>query len=212
VATGAALTAGGGDRLLLGEAPDDDGGGGDVGTPYVVLRWAAGVDHDEALARRGIEVSAGGFEQTAYRPIAPPEVDGLDDVQQFPLLAGAALVVLGVMATSHALIVTVRRRRLELGVLSALGFTPGQRRAVIAGQATTIATIALAAGLPLGAVTGRTLWWAIARSMGLATDAAFPLVLLAVGAAGIVVVFNLIASFPAQGARRLRVTEALRSE
>ena len=47
VATGASLTAQGGDRLLLGTGSDD------VGTPYVVVRWAAGVDTDEALSRRG---------------------------------------------------------------------------------------------------------------------------------------------------------------
>ncbi|MBA3303431.1 MAG: ABC transporter permease [Acidimicrobiia bacterium] len=208
VATGASLTAKGGDRLLLGDVSEGD----DVGTPYVVLRWAPGVDHDEALTRRGVEESTGGFEESAYGPIAPPEVRGLEDAQQFPLLAGAALVVLGVIATSHALIVTVRRRRLELGVLSALGFTPGQRRTVVAGQATTIATIALVVGLPLGAIAGRLVWRAIAGSMGLATDAAFPLALLAMGAIGLVIVLNLIAAVPAQRARRLRVTDALRSE
>jgi hypothetical protein len=208
VATGAMFTAKGGDRLLLG----DPSGGDDVGTPYVVLRWAPGVDHDEALDRRGIEESAGGFEASAVGPTAPPEVNGLEDVQQFPLLAGGALVVLGVIATTHALIVTVRRRRLELGVLSALGFAPAQRRAVILGQATTIAMIALVVGMPLGAVVGRVLWSAIAESMGLATDASFPLALLAAGAIGHLLVLNTIAAFPAHSARGLRVADALRSE
>nr|MBA2625326.1 FtsX-like permease family protein [Acidimicrobiia bacterium] len=127
-------------------------------------------------------------------------------------LAGAALVVLGVIATGHALVVTVRRRRVELGVLSALGFTPGQRRAVIIGQATTIATIALVVGVPLGAVAGRVIWSAIAGSMGLAADVTFPLALLATGAVGLVVVLNLIAALPGHSARRLRVADALRSE
>jgi ABC-type antimicrobial peptide transport system permease subunit len=179
---------------------------------YVVLRWAAGVDHDEALAERGIDAGAGGFEANAVGPTAPPEVVGLDDVQRFPLLAGAALVVLGVIATSHALVVTVRRRRAELGVLSALGFGPSQRRTVILGQATTIAAVALALGLPLGAAAGRALWSAIARSIGLATDASFPLLLLGGGAVGLVVVLNLIAAVPASGARRLRIADALRAE
>jgi ABC-type antimicrobial peptide transport system permease subunit len=116
------------------------------------------------------------------------------------------------IATSHALIVTVRRRRVELGVLSALGFAPAQRRTVILGQATTITLIALAVGLPMGALVGRLVWSAIASSIGVAADASFPIALLALGAIGFVIVLNAIASFPARGAARLRVAEALRSE
>jgi hypothetical protein len=208
VATGASLTRGGGDRLLLGDPSESD----DVGTGYVVIRWAAGVDGDEALAKRGIETSEGGFEQAAYRPTAGPEVQGLEDVRGFPLAAGAALAVLGLIATAHALIVTVRRRRRELGVLSSLGFTPGQRRSVILGQATTIAIVAVVVGLPLGAVAGRVAWSAIARSLGLAEGTAFPVLAMALGVVALLAVLNLIAVFPAVTARRLRVAEALRSE
>lgn len=206
VATGASLTARGGERLLLGT------GGDDVGTVYVVLRWVAGVDHDEALTRLGIEANAGASNASALGPTAPPEVSGLIDVQQFPLLVGVALAVLGVIATSHALLVTVRRRRVELGVLSALGFAPAQRRAVIVGQATTITLIALVVGIPVGAVVGRLVWSIIAESIGVATDASFPLVLLALGAIGFMVVLNAIAALPARSARRLRVADALRCE
>jgi ABC-type lipoprotein release transport system permease subunit len=199
VATGASLTAQGGDRLLLGT------GGPDAGAPYVVLRWAPGIDHDEALARLGLEGSAIG-------PAAPPEVTGLIDVQQFPLAVGVALAVLGLVATSHALLVTVRRRRVELGILSALGFAPAQRRAAIVGQATTITLTALVIGIPLGALVGRVVWSSIADSIGLATDASFPVTLFAMGAIGFVILINTIAAFPARSARRLRVADALRSE
>jgi putative ABC transport system permease protein len=145
-------------------------------------------------------------------PIAPPEVSGLGDVSLFPAAAAAALVVLGVISTSHALIVTVRRRRTELGVLSALGFTPRQRRLVITTQATTVACVALAVGLPLGAVLGRLVWAAIAGSLGVADDVAFPLGLLALGAPLVIVVLNLIGAVPARAAARLPVAEALRAE
>jgi putative ABC transport system permease protein len=157
-------------------------------------------------------LTAGAIDIGAVGPTAPPEVNGLEDVRQFPVLVSGALVVLGVIATSHALVVTVRRRRLELGVLSALGFSPAQRRAVILGQATTIAIIALVVGLPLGAAVGRSVWSTIAGSVGVATDASFPLILLAAGAVGLVVVLNTIAVVPAHSARRLSVADALRSE
>ena len=181
VATGVSFTSAGGDRLLLG----DPSGGDDVGAFYVVVRWAAGVDHDEALEQRGIVVTPGAIDVLATRASAPPEVNGLDDVQRFPMFAGAALVVLGLIASSHALLVTVRRRRSELGTLSALGFSPGQRRVVILGQATTIAAVALVLGVPIGAVLGQVTWSAIAGSIGLATDAKLPLALVAAGALGV---------------------------
>jgi putative ABC transport system permease protein len=145
-------------------------------------------------------------------PTAPPEVDGLGDVRGFPMLAAGALVLLGVLATAHALIVTVRRRRQELGVLSALGFTPSMRRTVIVAQATTVACVALAIGIPLGAFLGRTVWSTIAEAMGVAGDPVTPLALLAAGAAGLVLALNAIAAVPGQAAYRLRAGEALRAE
>jgi ABC-type lipoprotein release transport system permease subunit len=209
VATGATLTGRGGERLLLG----DESGGDDVGTKYVVVRWAPGVDHDDALIRRGIEdAGSSTIEVSAAGPTQPPNVTGLEDVQGFPLVVGAGLVVIGLLATGHALLVTVRRRRLDLGVLSALGFAPGQRGVAIHGQASTIALVAIVVGVPLGLVAGRLLWSAISGSLGLATDASFPLAVLAAGAVGLVVALNLVAAWPAWTARRLRVADALRSE
>ncbi len=202
VARGAALTGAGGDRLRLGDSTTSD----DVGVRYLVIRWVAGVDEPRALAALGERGSM------ALAPDAPPEIKGLDDVRGFPLLAAVALAVLGVIATSHALFATVRRRRLELGVLSAFGFAPSQRRSVIAAQATAIALVALVVGLPLGAVVGRLTWSVIARSMGVAGDALVPLPLLAAAAIGLVALLNLLAVLPARTAGRLDVADALRSE
>jgi ABC-type lipoprotein release transport system permease subunit len=208
VASGATLTGRGGDRLLLG----DTAGGDDVGTPFVVVRWAPGVDPDKALDRRGVDESSGITDVRATGPRLPPDVKGLQDVEQFPIVVGAGLVAVGLLATGHALLVTVRRRRLDLGVLSAMGFAPGQRGVAIHGQATTIALIALVVGVPLGLVAGRLLWFAISGAIGLATDASFPLALLAAGAVGLVVALNAIALVPAGSARRLGVADALRAE
>jgi uncharacterized membrane protein YgcG len=209
LADGVAFTRKGGDRLQLGD-PDRD----DAGFQRLLVRWAPGVDHDAALER--LVEAAGplpdGREARIDGPVAPPEVSGLGDVSLFPAAAAAALVVLGVISTSHALIVTVRRRRTELGVLSALGFTPRQRRLVITTQATTVACVALAVGLPLGAVLGRLVWAAIAGSLGVADDVAFPFGLLALGVPLVIVVLNLIGAVPARAAARLPVAEALRAE
>ena len=55
---------------------------------------------------------------------------------------------LGLLA--HALLVTTRRRRRDLTVLRAVGFTPGKAAGTVASTALTTATVALLAGLPLG--------------------------------------------------------------
>jgi ABC-type lipoprotein release transport system permease subunit len=201
LADGVALSAKGGARLLVGDVNRED-----AGIERLVIRWAPGVDPDAALKRLGERA------QVADLPLPPAAVKGLDDVRQFPVVAAIALAVLGVIATGHALFVTVRRRRLELGILSALGFAPGQRRAVIAVQATTVALVALVIGLPLGAVAGRLMWSVIADSIGVRDDVVFPLPLLAAGSVALVVALNLIAALPARSAGRLRVAEALRSE
>jgi ABC-type lipoprotein release transport system permease subunit len=118
-----------------------------------------------------------------------------------------------VIATIHALVVTVRRRHHELGVLSALGFTPSMRAGVVAAQATTLAGAALVVGVPLGLLLGRTMWVAIAGEMGLAGDPMTPpVLLLAAGAAGLVLVLNAVATVPGRSAYRLRAGEALRAE
>jgi hypothetical protein len=140
LAAGAAFTLEGGDRLRLGDPSRDD-----RGFERLLIRWAPGVDH-EAAVRRLTDGTA-----TIDPPEAPAEVNGLRDVKQFPAMAAGGLAVLGAIATSHALAVTVRRRRVELGVLSALGFAPSQRRMAIAVQATTIAAVALLVGIPVGA-------------------------------------------------------------
>ncbi len=211
LADGAAFTVEGGERLDLGD-PDRN----DAGFERLLIRWAPGVDADAALRRLNEDAPEGPgpivADTSVHFPEAPPEVNGLGDVKLFPALAATALVVLGAMATSHALLLTVRRRRLELGVLSALGFAPRQRRLVIATQATTLACVALAIGVPIGAIGGRLIWATIAGSMGVATDAAFPVGLLAAGAAAMIVVLNLIGAVPLRSAGRLRVAEALRSE
>ena len=122
LAAGATFTAAGGERLALGDPSRDD-----AGFPRLLVRWVPGVDHDAALRRlvaAGGTGGTGGADGSVFAvdpdlPTAPPEVNGLRDVRLFPAAAAAALVLLGVISTGHALAVTVRRRRAELGVLSA---------------------------------------------------------------------------------------------
>ena len=208
LAVGASLTAAGGDRLRLG----DPSVGDDVGTPYLVLRWAPGTDPAATGAALGLPEGEAGFDRPVGPPVAPTEVAGLDDAKGFPLLAAAALVLVGVVGVAHSLFGTVGRRRKDLGILSALGFTPRQRRVVVRAQAVTIALVALALGIPLGGVVGRGLWVTLARTLGVAVEPVLPATWLILGAAGLVGVLLLLAAWPGRAARHLDVADALRTE
>ncbi len=178
----------------------------DAGFFALLVRWAPDADRTASLAR----FTEAGLE--ARTPTAPPEVNGLDDVKWFPTIGASLLIVLGGIATSQAIAVTTRRRRRELGVLSVLGFTPGQRRGLVAAQATAIAIVAIGIGIPLGIAAARFVWGAIAGSMGLATDVSVPAATLVIGAVVVVIALNVLTAIAARPAARLRVAESLRVE
>jgi hypothetical protein len=106
----------------------------------------------------------------------------------------------------------VRRRRHELAVLRALGLTRRQSRLVIVTQATLLAVIGLAFGIPLGIALGRTLWRAAADMTPLAYHAPVALWALALIGPLALVAANLLAAWPARRAARLRTAHILRTE
>ena len=68
------------------------------------------------------------------------------------------LLALAIGALAHVSSSVLRRRRGELAVLRSMGLTPRQVRACLAWQATTLAVIGVAIGVPLGIAVGRTAW------------------------------------------------------
>src|SRR5262245_31538584 len=62
-----------------------------------------------------------GPDSSLSRPAPPSEVEKLRQVDALPRVLAAFLAVLGIVAVAHALIVSVRRRRRDFGVLRALG-------------------------------------------------------------------------------------------
>ena len=55
-------------------------------------------------------------------PTPPTNVVNFGDAVDFPLLFGALLVVFATATLLHVLVVSVARRRREVGLLKALGF------------------------------------------------------------------------------------------
>ncbi len=122
------------------------------------------------------------------------------------------LLALAVGALAHVTSSVLRRRRGELAVLGALGFTPRQVRACLAWQATFLAVIGVVVGVPLGILAGRTVWRLVTDATPMVyvePIAALALVLIVPFA---LVIANVLAAVPGRRAARLRPAEVLRTE
>src|SRR5204863_9082785 len=91
-------------------------------------------------------------------PATVPDVENLANVRRLPLSLAAFLVLLAVGAVGHVLMTGARHRAHDLAVLRALGITPRQAAACASWQATVIAVIAIAIGVPAGLIIARAVW------------------------------------------------------
>ena len=121
-------------HTLLGEAE---------GTTFPA-DYAAGVDPDDASA--ALQADWG---KTVLRWVPPDQVENLRQVGGLPRVLAGVVAILAVSTLVHTLVTSVRHRRSDLTVLKALGFSRRQVWATVAWQATTLAALALLAGLPL---------------------------------------------------------------
>jgi hypothetical protein len=138
-----------------------------VSQPAVLIRYTRGADATQltaALSRADETVTPG----------APAPVANLSQLGNLPELLAAFLGVLGLVALTHALLATTRRRRHEFGVLRTLGFVDRQLSMTVAGTALTAAAVALVAGIPIGLAIGNGVWAAVAGGVDVARDASLP--------------------------------------
>jgi ABC-type antimicrobial peptide transport system permease subunit len=108
------------------------------------------------------------------------------------------------------LVVSVARRRQEIGLLKVLGFVKGQVASVVSWQATTLALIGIVIGIPVGLVIGQATWRAFASNLGAVPVSVAPIWLIAALITGVLVVANLIAAGPALVAAHSKVGDLLR--
>jgi ABC-type lipoprotein release transport system permease subunit len=151
------------------------------------------------------------YEGVAALPVIPTSLINFGQAVNFPLIFGAILAVFGAATLAHLLIVSVSRRRREMGLLKVLGFVNAQVVSAVAWQASTLAIVGIAIGVPLGVVVGQTVWRTFANNLGVVPIAVVPVWLVAVLAAGVVLVANLIALGPALVATRSTSADLLRT-
>jgi len=111
----------------------------------VLVRAAPGPAGSAALARHIRK-----YPSLTYRPAKPTVLVDFGESVNFPLLLGVALSLFGIATLVHLLLVSVARRRVETGLLKALGFVGRQVAAVVCWQATAVALTGIVIGVPLG--------------------------------------------------------------
>jgi hypothetical protein len=178
------------------------------GLPTVVLvRAAPGTAGSVALARH-----IGQYPDFTTRPATPTVLVNFGESVNFPLLFAVALSVFGAATLLHLLLVSLARRRVETGLLKALGFVRRQVAEAVCWQATAVALTGIVVGAPVGIATGRLLWRVFATNFGVVPVAVVEPVLIAVLVLGVLAAANLLAAVPALLAARSRPARLLRAE
>ena len=169
------------------------------------VRIEPSADRGAVLDRLERSTGLGRFE-------APTQLANFGGLSGFPIAFSVLFVLAGLAMLAHALLTSIRRRRRELALMMVLGFSRGQIVASVAWQATTIAVVGLAVGLPLGAALARFGWNVFATDLAVLPRPVIPVWQLAVMVPATLVLANLVAALPASLAARTRPAVALRAE
>jgi putative ABC transport system permease protein len=203
---GAAMTLDGLSRF----GPLDDSARSPMsGSPFALVDTTPGTTASalERLAFPGQPGAA--LVLTAQRP---NDVSSYQHLDRTPLALAGLLALLAIATTVHLLVSAVRRRRRDLGVLRALGFTAAQLRLSVLVQAVTLVGLGLLVAIPAGVIAGRMLWGRTASWLGIAQHGFVPVPALALAALAALVVAAVVALVPAISAGRVDPAEILRSE
>jgi predicted lysophospholipase L1 biosynthesis ABC-type transport system permease subunit len=187
-----------------------EGTGPEFTENWVLVRWSEEAD-GAALEREFTEL-ANRNQYFAEPAQLPDAVDSLGQLRSLPFALAIFFGLLAVATVAHALVTTVRRRRVDLAVLRSLGFTRRDARVAIAWQATLIAIVGLVIGVPLGIALGRLLWKQLAESFPVVYVPLLELVVVLLIVPTAIVIANLVAAGPAHAATRIRPARVLRSE
>jgi hypothetical protein len=167
-----------------------------------------------ALAARIIAASPDGTPGGTYQlgPQLGAPVVNASQMGSQPVALAVGVAAAAVLALGLTILASVRRRRHDLALLKALGLRPGQVRAVIAWQTSTILVIATVVGVPLGIAGGRWAWSSFATAIGVVPFTVVPSASLVAGVAALFVAGNLLASGPALIAARIAPAATFRTE
>jgi hypothetical protein len=188
------------------------------GPNAILIRYRPGVSaaNGEKSIQHAVDEAGGGggnSPNNLYNSVERPAqiVDyrslGNTPIELGAVLSGGALLALGLILMS-----SVRRRRRDIALLKALGFSRRQVVATIAVQSTIAVGLGAIVGLPVGILVGRSLWNLFADSIHAVPHVVVPTATLLIIAAVALVMANVIAALPARIAARTSPAILLRAE
>lgn len=152
--------------------------------------------------------SAGGV-VSVLRPL---EIANFRSMGTTPTILAGGLALGAIVALGLTLGASVRRRRRDLALLKALGFTQRQLATAIAYQACVAALVGVVVGVPVGIEVGRELWTLFARSINAVPDPTVPVLSTILIAVGALIFANVVAALPGRLAARTPTALVLRAE
>ena len=190
------------------------------GPNAILIRYKHGVsvEQGQKSLQHAVDLAGGGsgpgaapnnLIQNLERPaeIVNYRALGNTPIELGAVISGGALVALGLTLLS-----SVRRRRRDIALLKALGFSRRQVVVTIAVQSTIAVGLGALVGLPVGIVVGRSLWDLFANSIHAVPHVVVPTSTLLIIAAVALVMANAIAALPARIAARTSPAILLRAE
>ena len=136
----------------------------------------------------------------------------LGQIGSVPKLLAIALAVLGIGGATHGLLVASTRRRADIAVARALGFTPRQAASSVRWQGIVITAVAVVVGVPLGVIVGRLVWKQVAAGVGAVDLVSIPWPMILIAPLAALAAMVAVASIVGRRAARLRPAAVLRSE
>jgi ABC-type lipoprotein release transport system permease subunit len=171
---------------------------------YFLVRFPSGVDRRKALASLQ--------EAEPLSGAKPIDVANYGRVDSMPILIGGLFGLIAIATLVNTLMTSLRRRRREPETLQKRRFERAQVSRVVTWQATTIVSIALLIGVPLGVAAGRWSWRLFADALGVVPDARVPIAAIFLLIPATLLIANLFAALPARLAANTRPAAVLRAE
>lgn len=151
------------------------------------------------------------FPNRTSTPVAPTGLINFGEAVNFPLIFGIMLGVFGAATLMHLLVVSIGRRRREMGLLKSLGFVGRQVLATVYWQTATVTAIGVLAGATAGIALGREVWIGFSRNIGVVPLPVVDTTVIVLVLSGVVVAAAALTLTPAMVAMRARPAEALRA-
>jgi hypothetical protein len=174
---------------------------------FLLARVQPGTSVDDAIQALQPE-----WGHNVARPVRAGDVVNLQRVEGIPVALALGLGTAAALLLTFALLLSVRERRLDLGILRAIGATRRQVASALTWQAVWLYLTAALVAVPFGVIAGRLVWRRIAHDMGVLTAPIVPegqvaLIVLAGFAVAMAIVL-----VPARSATRQTPSRALRTE